>query len=560
MPVPNAHPSLAAAMESRGYTDPTPVQRAVLDPALDGRDLLVSAATGSGKTVAFGLALAPQLLDGAPPEPKRPLALIVAPTRELATQVQQELSWLYAPTGSRVISCVGGMDIRRQMFALGAAPAIVVGTPGRLCDLVDRNALQLDGIRALVLDEADEMLDMGFREELERLLSSSPKQRRTLLFSVTLPERILQLTGSYQRDAARVSVEGAEGRADIHYKAMLVAASERDRALVNVLRHEESPGALVFVARRDDVRHLTAQLVERGFEATALSGEFTQAERDRALSALRSGRARVLVATDVAARGLDVPDLGLVVHVDLPLDSEVLLHRSGRTGRAGRKGQAVLLVPPEKRLLARRLSNGAGVKLDWVAVPGADEIRARDQDRLFEALEPDDEPGEDDRAVARRLLEAHDPELLVASMVAVQRQRSPDAEDLPQTTALLARFMQERQQRRDRPPERPHPGQRAGEYDQIERRPHGPPSRGHQAEGVWFRIDVGRADNAAAGRLLPIICRRGAVHSGLIGRIRVMEHETHFEVHPSAAQSFEAASRRPDRRDPDVRIQRLRDR
>lgn len=562
MSVPHAHPALASAMEARGFTQATPVQRAVLDASLDGRDLLVSAATGSGKTVAFGLAIAPQVLNGAAPQPRRPLALVVAPTRELATQVQRELSWLYAGTSSAVIAAVGGLDIRRQMYLLGGGPAIVVGTPGRLCDLLDRGALSLEDVGALVLDEADEMMDMGFREELERLLSSAPTRRRTLLFSATLPDRILELTARFQRDALRVSVGGEEDRADIHYRAMLVAGHERDRALVNVLRYEESPGALVFVARREDVRHLCAQLLERGFQATALSGEYSQAERDRALSALRSGRARVLVATDVAARGLDVPDLGLVVHVDLPLDAEVLVHRSGRTGRAGRKGQAVLLVPPEKRLLARRLTQGAGIQLDWCSVPEADAIRARDQDRLFKALEPREDSSDDDRAVARRLLEAHDPEALVASLVATQRERAPEAEDLPATTSLVQRFMAEREERQRRDQQRRErdmlrPSERQPQRpDRRERpvEPEGPP-----VEGVWFRIDLGRRDNAQPQRLLPIICRRGAVHGGMIGRIRVLEHETHFEVHPAAALAFEANTRRPDRRDPDVRIRRLRD-
>lgn len=377
------------------------------------------------------------------------------------------------------------------------------------------------------------MLDLGFKDELETLLDAASPERRTLLFSATLPDRILDLAARYQRDAARVAVDTQATPADIAYQAMVVAPNERDRALVNVLRYEEAPGALVFVARREDARHLSAQLLERGFAATALSGELTQAERDRALSALRTGRARVLVATDVAARGLDIPDLGLVVHADLPLDAEVLQHRSGRTGRAGRRGLVVLLVPPARRTLARRLLQVAGIEARQVPVPGADQVRARDQDRLFEALRPTDEPAEEDRAVARRLLEAHDPETLVASLVHAQRERSPEPEDLPATTAL--------QQALSEP-----------------RRPSRPPGERQPVEGIWFRIDLGRRDRAEPGGLLPLICRRGAVDRRFIGRIRVLEDESHFEVHPAAARAFEAAAGRPDRRDPDVRIRRLR--
>lgn len=536
------HPALSAALTARGYTEPTPVQSAVLNPELEGRDLLVSAQTGSGKTVGFGLTIASALL-GAEKLNVRdaPLALVIAPTRELATQVQGELAWLYASTGARVLACVGGADLRRQLRGLLDGVAIVVGTPGRLRDLMERKALDLSRLSAVILDEADQMLDLGFREELEALLDASPKQRRTLMFSATLPSRILELAGKYQRQAVRVEVESDERHADIEYRAMMVVPEERDLAVVNVLRHAESKGALVFVATRDGAHHLHARLVEWGFAATALSGDYTQQERDRSLAALRDGRARVLVATDVAARGLDVPDLGLVIHADLPLDAEILVHRSGRTGRAGRKGVAVLLVPPGKRAIGRRLIHNAQVDVKWMSVPTADEVLALDQQRLFESLTPSEEPSEEDLEVAKRLLVAHDPLALVAELVRASRARAPEPEDLP-ATARLERILAEERGRRG-PPQ----GRAEGE----ERPP-------MVVDGIWFRIDLGRRDNAFPRLLLPLICRRGAVDRRYIGRIRVLEGESHFEVHPEAANAFEANARRPDRRDPTVKIRRLR--
>ena len=317
MSFPATSAPLARALAERDYNDPTPVQSAVLAPDAEGRDLLVSAQTGSGKTVAYGLALASTLLGDADTmgAPGDPLALVIAPTRELALQVQQELDWLYRQTGARVVACVGGMDPRREARLLASGVHIVVGTPGRLRDHLERGALRLGALAAAVLDEADEMLDMGFREDLEFILDATAEGRRTLLFSATLP-----------------------------------------RAIVNLARRFfESPGALVFCNTREAVRHLQATLLERGFTTVALSGELSQNERNHAIQALRDGHARVCVATDVAARGIDLAHIGLVVHADLPHDAEVLQHRSGRTGRAGRKGVSVVLVPVSRRRSAERL-------------------------------------------------------------------------------------------------------------------------------------------------------------------------------------------------------------
>jgi len=403
-------------------------------PDVDVRDVLVSAQTGSGKTVAFGIALAKTLLGDTPrfAAAGAPRALIVTPTRELAMQVHRELMWLYAETSARITTCVGGMDPRRESHALGHGVHIVVGTPGRLCDHLARGSLVLERIAAIVLDEADEMLDMGFREDLERLLDAAPKDRRTLMFSATIPKPIATLAKHYQRDALRIATSGEGDRhRDIEYQVVSIVPRERDLAVVNLLRFHDAPGALVFCGTRDGVTHLAANLSERGFSVAALSGELSQRERNQALQALRDGRARVCVATDVAARGLDLPDLGLVIHADLPQNKEMLVHRSGRTGRAGKKGLAIIVAVDAARRFVERLLHSARVEATWRLPPSSDDIRSRDQEHLVGEIQAlTEEISDADRAVACTLLTDRTAEDLVAALVRLRREARPAPEEL----------------------------------------------------------------------------------------------------------------------------------
>ena len=388
MSYPELPEAIAEALTERGYNELTPVQSAVLQPEARDRDLVVSAQTGSGKTVAFGLAMARQLLgDGGLPASGAPLGLVIAPTRELALQVSIELAWLFARVGARITTCVGGMDPSKERRALSSGTHIVVGTPGRLRDHLERGALDLSALRYAVLDEADEMLDMGFRDDLEEILDATPDSRRTLLFSATMPKPIVALAGRYQQNALRISTVGDDrGHGDIAYQAMAVSPSDIENAVINLLRFHEAETAMLFCATRDNVRHLHASLVERGFAAVALSGEHTQNERNYALQALRDKRARVCVATDVAARGIDVASLTLVIHVEMPRDAEVLQHRSGRTGRAGKKGTAVLIVPYPRRKRVEMMLRGAKIAAEWIDVPTPEMIRAQDRERLIVTL------------------------------------------------------------------------------------------------------------------------------------------------------------------------------
>jgi ATP-dependent RNA helicase DeaD len=559
VPFPTTIPALAQALADRSYAEPTPVQAAVLDPSAAGRDLLVSAQTGSGKTVAFGLAIAPTLFGDAEtlPPPAAPLALIVAPTRELALQVCRELGWLYAGTRASVVSCVGGMDPRREQRALAAGAHIVVGTPGRLRDHLERRALVVDEIRAVVLDEADEMLDLGFRDDLEFILETTPGARRTLMFSATLPKAIASLAQRYQRDALRLEVAGASrGHADIEYRAVRVLPRETERVVVNLLRYVEAPSALVFCNTRETVRHLQAVLIERGFATVALSGELSQAERNHALQALRDGRARVCVATDVAARGIDLPTLSLVVHADLPNNAETLQHRSGRTGRAGRKGVSVLLVPQSRRRRAEALMAEAGAQPIWSGPPTVEEIRDLDQQRLMTDPLLAEESSEEDLAMARALLAERPPEEIAAALVRVYRSRLPAAEDVADPG-----FQQDLR----KPPRQPGAGRPT--RDGARRDPAAPETPRRDARhggttpqdgtGQWFRLNLGRKQNADPRWLLPMICRRGGVQKQDIGAIRIFDRETKFEVRGAAARRFAEAVKGRD--GPDGRIEPVED-
>ncbi|MBB3032613.1 DEAD/DEAH box helicase [Alteriqipengyuania lutimaris] len=506
--------TLQTALTERGYSEPTDVQAAVLEPEANGRDLVVSAQTGSGKTVAFGLAVARQLLDdnGKVPFAIAPLALVITPTRELALQVSRELTWLYAPAGGRVATCVGGMNPSAERKTLRSGATIVVGTPGRLRDHLERGALDLSALKAVTLDEADEMLDMGFREELETILDATPEGRRTLLFSATMPKPIEALARRYQSNALRISTVSADrGHGDISYEAVVVSPPEVENAVVNLLRFHEAETAILFCGTREKVRHLHATLQERGFAVVSLSGENSQSERNQALQALRDRRARVCVATDVAARGIDLPTLSLVVHVEIPRDAETLQHRSGRTGRAGRKGTAVLVVPFSRRRRVEQMLRNAKIDAKWTDAPDREAIRAKDRDRLMQTLLTAVEPDEGDSDLVDALLAQRTPRELASMLVASHRAKMPEPEDLIANTP---------EARRNAKAEKHRPG---------------------FEDTVWFKMDIGRRRNADPRWILPLLCRRGHITRNEVGAIRIGPDETYFQIPRAIADKFSAA-------------------
>jgi ATP-dependent RNA helicase DeaD len=558
VPFPLTSPPLARALQEKNYLEPSAVQTAVLDTAARGRDLLVSAQTGSGKTVAFGLALGETLLDEEDRlgQAAAPVALIVAPTRELALQVERELSWLYQYVGAKIVSCVGGMDPRAERRALGQGAHLVVGTPGRLRDHLERGALDVSGLKALVLDEADEMLDMGFREDLEFILETTPATRRTLLFSATLPRPIAELAKRFQNDALRIAAtDTRRAHADIEYRAVRIGARDTEHAVVNLLRYYDPSGALVFCNTREAVRHLHAILTERGFSTVALSGEMSQNERNQALQSLRDGRVRICVATDVAARGIDLPSLALVIHAELPSDAEVLQHRSGRTGRAGKKGISVLLITPQKRRRAEILLAQAHIQPVWATAPSVYSILALDQERLLASAIFTHPASEDEAEMARLLLDTKPAEAVATALVRLYRQALPAPEELADPGADIVPGRErsgahdKRKKRRETAHEegrraRPDVPQRGGDHGapRTVRHARSEPSKGPSGTGgsVWFRLNVGRDRNADPKWLLPEICKQGGITKRDIGQIRIFERDTRFEVNREAAEGFAA--------------------
>ncbi len=519
-------PALSGALKARGYETLTPVQTAVLAPEAEGADLLVSAQTGSGKTVAFGIAIAPTLLEDADRFTSigAPYALVIAPTRELALQVRRELEWLYEPTGARIASCVGGMDMTKERRALSQGAHIVVGTPGRLRDHISRGSLDMKELRAVVLDEADEMLDLGFREDLEFILGEAPEDRRTLMFSATVPKPIALLAKQFQKDALRISATNdREQHADIEYHIMPVAPRERENAIINSLLFYDAQNTIIFGSTREAVKHLTSRLSNRGFSVVSLSGELSQAERTNALQAMRDGRARVCVATDVAARGIDLPNLDLVIHADLPNNSETLLHRSGRTGRAGRKGICVLIVPASRRRTAERLLQGAKLTTTMVPPPDADAINKRNNDRILNDPSLSEVITEDEGDFVRELLALHSAEQIAAAYLRQQMAARPAPEELSNTPSHVLEPI-----RKGSFEDRPGRGERTSRSDRFT----------DFESGAWFSVSVGRKQRAEPRWLLPLICKAGDITKTDVGSIKILETETRFEITASKADAF----------------------
>jgi ATP-dependent RNA helicase DeaD len=531
-------PALAKALAARGFVALTAVQSAVLAREVQSADLIVSAQTGSGKTVAFGLTLANNLLGGKGVlgPAGAPLALIIAPTRELAMQVRGELEWLFAPVGGRTASCVGGMDMRDERRALSQGAHIVVGTPGRLVDHIRRDSLDLKQLKAVVLDEADEMLNLGFREELEYILKACPPERRTLMFSATMPRAIEALAKTYQQGAVRVNtVSGQTQHADIEYRALVAAGHDAENAIFNVLRFYDATNALVFCATRAAVTRLESRFTNRGLSVVALSGELTQSARTHALQAMRDHRAQVCVATDVAARGIDLPDLALVVHADLPKNTEALLHRSGRTGRAGRKGASVLIVPYSARRRTERLLRDAGIQAQWGEPPSAEDIRRRDDQRLLADPLLKMAPTDSEQEIVRDLLAKHDAAHVAAAFVKLYRKGQAAPEDLAPTQAWSPE--------RERPERAPRAAPRAGLSDNF-------------TPGAWVSLSVGRSKRAEPRWLIPMLCKAGGISKRQLGSIRVEQHETFVEIDAASIDDFLAQIGKDGHLEKSVRVTR----
>ncbi len=357
-----------------GYTTPTPIQEQTIPLLLAGRDVIAQAPTGTGKTAAYGLPIVERLNESE----LRPQALVVVPTRELAIQVAEALHEMGMYREVVTLPIYGGAPYDRQLRALKRGVQVVIGTPGRLLDHLSRGTLDLEGARMVVLDEADEMLDMGFLEDIEAILARLPDERQTMLFSATIPARISKLAEQYLREPARVSVAAREAIAprvrQVYYE---VPGQAKPEALARILDLEEPESAIIFVRTRRDADQLAEQLNGLGYIAQPIHGDINQAQRERTLERFRAGHTQLLVATDVAARGLDIPDVSHIINYDLPLDAESYVHRIGRTGRAGATGEALTLVTPRERYLLTLIERTIHRRLERLRLPTAADVAVR---------------------------------------------------------------------------------------------------------------------------------------------------------------------------------------
>jgi ATP-dependent RNA helicase DeaD len=432
-------PELLATLGELGYEEPTPIQREAVPVLLTGRDLLGQAATGTGKTAAFALPILERLPEG--DRGRTPRALVLVPTRELAMQVSQAVHGYGRRLGARVLPVYGGQPIWRQLKELGRGVDVVVATPGRAVDLLGRGSLHLDDVEVVVLDEADEMLDMGFAEDLDTILAATPTTRQTVLFSATLPARIDQLAKAHLNDPQRITIgrrqAGEAHTPQVRQLAYVVPRGAKPAALGRLLDIEAPEAAIVFCGTRVEVDALTEVMNGRGYRAEALHGGMDQEQRDRVMDRLRAGTADLLVATDVAARGLDIDHLTHVINHDVPAAAETYTHRIGRVGRAGRTGVAITLVEPRQQRLLRAIEQHTGTRLTLDTLPTVADLRARRLELTREAIEArllDDADLERFRGVLSSLADAADPmevALAAVSLVHEQLAGSDDVEELP---------------------------------------------------------------------------------------------------------------------------------
>ena len=542
-------PGLLATLAEVGYEEPTPIQREAIPPLLERRDVLAEAPTGTGKTAAFALPAIQRLaaLDGRDGPPR---ALVLVPTRELAMQVAEAIHRYGHAFGTRVLPVYGGQAIGQQLRVLRRGVDVIVATPGRAVDHLTRGSLDLGAIELVVLDEADEMLDMGFAEDLHTVLGATPAGRQTALFSATISPQIARMAKRHLRDPVRVTVPRQrrgrdEGSARLRQVAYVVRRADKPAALGRILDLEDPASALVFARTRGEVDDLAEQLAGHGHDAAGLHGGMSQEQRDRVMGRFRDGSLEVLVATDVAARGLDIERVSHVVNYDIPPNAEAYIHRTGRTGRAGREGVAITLVEPREHRLLRNIETATRSRLQLEQIPTVADLRERRLEvlraTLRETLLGD---GLDRfRAVVEPLAEEFD--LVEIALAAVSVAAATEGRGGKADTEIApARLFDD-----DRGPRRvvdpPSTGRPGG---QLRPRPTGGPGRvdtPHGGSGAWTRLYVGagRRVGMRPGDLVGAITNEADVPGSAIGAIQIADGFSLVDVAESAAEDILRAMR-----------------
>jgi ATP-dependent RNA helicase DeaD len=516
-------PELLAALAGLGYEEPTPIQRESIPPLIAGRDLLGQAATGTGKTAAFALPLLQHLDDN---RGRRPTALVLVPTRELAIQVSEAVHRYGKELGARVLPIYGGQPIFRQLSALDRGVDVVVATPGRAIDHIGRGTLPLDGLKVVVLDEADEMLDMGFAEDIEAILQSTPAERQTVLFSATMPSRIDGMARRHLRDPVKIHMGRAavdSGQAPlVRQVAYVVPRAFKTATLGRILDVESPAAAIVFCRTRDEVDQIAGTLNGRGYRAEALHGGMTQEQRDRVMGRLRAGTADLIVATDVAARGLDIDQLTHVVNYEVPSAPDSYVHRIGRVGRAGREGVAITLVEPREHRMLKTIERVTKQHITVEKIPTVADLRSRRLELTRAAIEEAiiEDQFDGYRVVVESLADKFDVmEVALAAVKLVHEANGPvaDDEDIPEVVP-----------KGDRPP-RPAKGAR--------------PPRGSGAGITRLFIGAGRSAGIRPQDIVGAIAGETRLSGRDIGAIEIADRFTLVEVPEAAADEVVRALR-----------------
>ncbi len=533
--------SLLTTLETLGYEEPTPIQREAIPPLLAGKDLLGQAATGTGKTAAFTLPMLQRIAHGTKTKPS---ALILVPTRELAIQVGEAVQRYGKEQRTSVLAVYGGQAIGPQFHALRRGVDVIVATPGRALDHIRRQTLKLNHVQIVVLDEADEMLDMGFADDLDAILEQTPAEKQTALFSATMPPRIKSIAHRHLKHPVEITIvkepvkAGATPR--VRQTAYVALRQHRGAVLSRVIDIAAPKSALVFCRTRLEVDDVTAMLNGRGHRAEAIHGGMSQVQRDRVMNAFRSGRTQLLVATDVAARGLDIPSVSHVINFDLPSSAEVYVHRIGRTGRAGREGEAVTILDPREQRLLRTIEQHTKGKVTVAPVPSVADLLAKRLERaramVQEAMKADDI--EDFKKVVQAMAGSEDvTTIAAAAMKLIFRAQGGEQaeEEIPAVPY--------RQPEAHRPPQRytayPDARQRGEAVRPGHREPMSRPGRGGREAGMArVYVGAGREAGIRPGDLVGAIANEAKVNSNMIGAIRIEDCFSIVDVPEGMAQGI----------------------
>ena len=555
---------LLSALSELGYEEPTPIQTASIPLLSEGRDLVGRAATGTGKTAAFALPMLDRFADRPPSD--SPFGLVLVPTRELALQVSEALHRYGRGVGARVLPVFGGQPIGRQIHALARGVDIVIATPGRAVDHLTRGTLSLDAIDMVILDEADEMLDMGFAEDLERILDSISPTRQTVMFSATMPKRIAALARRHLHDPAEVSIDAARPTADrparVAQVAYMVPRSHKAAALGRILDVQTPTAAIVFCRTRHEVDALTETLNGQGYRAEALHGGMNQESRDRVMNRIRAGTSELLVATDVAARGLDIDLLSHVVNYDVPSSPETYVHRIGRVGRAGREGTAITLAEPREQRLLSNIQRVTGTRIPVEPVPSVADLRSRQTEQSLERLRDalTDEERERFRPIVEQLAEEADLfDIALAALLLGSDEDRREEIEIPEITSRGDTHRRDRHPERDRSgrdhPERDH-GERTGKSkgktkakgkgkkgDGVQKKEKHRSDRSGSGSTARLYFPIGRESRVGPGDLVGAITGETSLAGREIGSIEIRERFSLVEVPASAADEVIQAMR-----------------